>query len=474
MVKVSRAQTGSLSVEFLVALTLMVSVLAVSARMVFGLQDVVATADRAVEGRAIAESDIALVRSFSGPVQHLPAATSTSAPFELQRLTQFSTLCSTLITDRVSWPGQRQVHADLSTTVTSLQSVTESGIDCPAVGLSGAWNAPRAAGNNVLGLSRIQVHGVDVVQRNNIRIAVLVGTSTQASDPDLFIVDVTDATAPTLLSSMQTGNGLFAVDVAGSYAYVVQNNSTLQLQVVSISNPSSPVLVSSRTLPGATGSFPEGRSVFVFRDRVYVGTYETAGSEFYVFDINNPTSPTFLGSRAVNHSVRNIVVREEIINGTQKLLAYIASSANGTELQVLDVTDPARIADFSNFDAQGGGSATALFPAGPVLWLARQQVVGEPTLVAVSISDPLHIKLISAYDIKLKSGSVVNGLVYSNTVLILTTTDSTAPFIVCTTIDVHSVASCSKSTLLLNPGRIDYQDNLVFVPSANSLVIVGN
>lgn len=474
MVKASCPEKGSLSVEFLVALTVMASVLVLSARIVFGLQDVVSTKDRAAEGRSIVEDTIASARAFSGPIQNLPISASAPAPFTLQRIQQFSTLCSTIVTDRASWSIPKQASTELSTTVTSLQSVDDSGMDCPVVGLSGVWNTPRIVSSSVLGLSRIQVHGVDVIQRASARVVVLVGTSTQVSDPDLFLVDVTNSAAPILLSSLQTGNGLFAIDVAGSFAYVVQNSSTLQLQVINISNPSSPVLASSRSLPSATGSFPEGRSVFVFRNRVYVGTYETAGSEFYIFDMNSPTNPVFLGSKAVNHSVRNIIVREEIINGVQRLLAYIASSANATELQVLDVTDAAHITDFSSFDAQGGGSATALFPAGPVLWLARQQVVGEPTVIAISVSDPLHPKLVSAYDLKLRSGSVINGLVSSNALLVMTTTDSAAPFIVCRVSDLYAVMSCSRSNIFTSPGRIDYQDNLLFIPSANNSVVVGN
>lgn len=474
MMRVLCAQVGSLSVEFLIALTLMTGVLTLSARIVFNLQDIVVTKELVLEAQELAEADSALVRIFSGAIQNIPAAIPASATFTMQRMMQYSTLCSSLATDRVLWNVPKQGQIELSTMVTSLQSVEESGLDCPTVGLSGAWSTPRIVGNSVLGLSRIQVHGVDVVNRGNVRIAVVVGTSTQIADPDLFIIDVTDPAVPILLSSLHSGNGLFAVDVAGSHAYLVQNSNTLQLQVVSISTPSYPILVASRSLPSASGSFPEGRSVFVFRNRVYIGTYETAGSEFYVFDISNPVAPVFLGSKAVNHSVRQIAVREEIVNGTPKLLAYIASSANNTELQVLDVTDPVHILDFSSFDAQGGGSGTALFPAGTMLWLARQQVAGEPTIAAVSVSNPHSPALISTFDLKLKSGSVVNGLTYSNAILVLTTTDIAAPLLFCEVGENYLVSRCSKFTFLSSPGRVDYQDNLLFIPSGNKLLIVGS
>lgn len=468
------SQFGSLSIEFLVALAVTATVLTASARIVFGLQDAVVIRDITTEAQDIAKEDAALVRMQSGPLQSIPPMATASNDFAVERVLRVSTLCTATAITRVSRSIPRAATTELATTVTSSQSLTDSGLDCPAIGLTGQWTSPRSVGAISLGLARIQIHGVDVVNRNSARLAVAVGTSTQPADPDLFVVDATNAASPLVLSSIHTGGGLFAVDVAGSYAYVVHNSSSLQFQVIDLTAPAHPVLVASRSLPSASGSFPEGRSIFIFRNRAYIGTYETAGSEFYIFDISNPLSPVFLGSKAVNHSVRTIVVREESVGTTLKLLAYIASSANAAELQVLDVTDPAHILDFSVFDAQGSGSATALFATGKVMWIARQQVVGEPTVVAVSVAEPLHPTLLSSYNAKLKSGSVVNGFVVSNVTLVMTTSDTASPFLVCAITDAYAITSCSAGTVISNSGRIDYQDNLTFMPNGNSLAIVGN
>ncbi len=468
------SQYGSLSIEFLVALAVMATVLAASARMVFGLQDAVAARHLATEARDILSGDAARVRAYTGPLQGVPPAVLAHAPFTMERALHVSTLCTATAVSRVGWSMPHPASAEIATTVTSTQSVEESGYDCPVVGLVGGWSSAHIVGTVPLGPTRLQIHGVDVVERNSARLAVAVGTSSQAADADLFVIDTTIPSSLQVLSSLHTGSGLFAVDVAGSYAYAVQNSSTLQFQVVDVSTPAHPVLVASRSLPSASGSFPEGRSIFVFRNRAYIGTYETAGSEFYIFDVSNPLSPVFLGSRAVNHSVRTIVVREEVVGGSLKLLAYIASSANNSELQVLNVTDATHITDFSLFDAQGSGSATALFAAGNIMWIARQQVTGEPTVIALSVTDPQHPVFLSSYNAKLKSGSVVNGFVVSNATLIMTTSDTTAPLLVCSVTEIATVTSCSTSNIIANSGRVDYQDNVVFAPHGSGISLISN
>ena len=75
-----------------------------------------------------------------------------------------------------------------------------------------------------------------------------------ASDAGLDIVDLSDPANPVLLSNTVLAGPAQAVAVAGAYAYVAYRNSGLNLggiQVLDISNPAQPSIVG--TFEGTAG-----------------------------------------------------------------------------------------------------------------------------------------------------------------------------------------------------------------------------
>jgi hypothetical protein len=466
-----KMNAGFLTVEFMVALTVFTIAGALAAQAVFGLQDIINGLSGQGEALALALDDIRIFDAYTGPLHEIPAAAVTASPFSLSRELVPLTPCSEIVRDTVSWQVRR-VHAVTLTTATQdLQTPRDIGNDCAPVGLTAGWLGGALRYSLTLH-TRVQFHGVDVVMRNSKRLAVVVGSSTQSADPDVYTVDVTDPATPYLLGQLHTGAGLFTIDVAGQYAYTTQNSASNQLQVIDIADPSNPALAASASLPGTSGSFPEGRSVYVFRNRVYVGTYETAGAEFHVFDITNPRTPTFLGSKAVNHSIRHIYVRTENINDNERVVAYLASSGNNAEVVLLDVTNPASMVDLSHIDLPGVGSSSALVVADNRLLVARQQGSGESAVWSVNVSNPLSPIVMTGSDIALKSGSIINGLTVSNGQAILTTTDTAAPFVLCTIDAMFELTNCKKQKLFIEAGRVDTQDNLVFVAANHGLSII--
>jgi hypothetical protein len=87
-----------------------------------------------------------------------------------------------------------------------------------------------------------------------------------------------------------------------------------------------------------SGSNPQAQVVYYYDHKLYLGFDRTAGPEFHVFDVTNPASPTWLGSREMNHNVNNIIVR-----GDYAYLAMTTSDANDKELAIVDVSDPTDI-----------------------------------------------------------------------------------------------------------------------------------
>jgi hypothetical protein len=194
-----------------------------------------------------------------------------------------------------------------------------------------------------------------------------------------------------------------AVHVSGHYAYVGGGGSWHSarwgwLDVVDISNPTSPVLVGSIGLPDV-----------VKRVRVKDGLAYVAAdfSGLLIVDVTNPTSPTLRGSCiGANYAIAVSV------SGS---FAYIAGSRwNGTTeiatLRIIDVSNPSsptlRVSyDLPIFDYQ----AYDVFVSGGLAFVA------DGSLRIVDVTNPLSPVLRSSWGSGIRNVFVSNGVAYVTT-----------------------------------------------------------
>lgn len=181
----------------------------------------------------------------------------------------------------------------------------------------------------------------DIEARNGI--AYLVADSTSSSQKDFFIIDARDPSNPSLVSSLNTGPGLSAIEVAGPYVFVAQASSVNQLQIIDIRDRRSPQLISQLKLPlptpTTTASFAS--SIFYSKGYIYLGTQKWNGAEFSVIDVSNPYDPVVVGMFETNTVVNDIYIRKD--------RAYLAA-ADEKQLRVLDISiknDPLLMSSFS-------------------------------------------------------------------------------------------------------------------------------
>lgn len=98
------------------------------------------------------------------------------------------------------------------------------------------------------------------------------------------------------LALADNGNDIFIV---GDYAYVAIDSSSTQLQIIDISNPSSPSIVSSLKVANKGG-----KAVYINSSatRAYIATGYNSGTslptekEMHIVDISNKQNPTWIGS----------------------------------------------------------------------------------------------------------------------------------------------------------------------------------
>ena len=217
----------------------------------------------------------------------------------------------------------------------------------------------------------------------------------------LQVIDILDPSSPVLVGSYDTPGQAVGIAVSGDQAFVADFGSGLQ--VIDISEPASPVLAGTHNMGEARDVAVAGDLAFVpggasglqlvqvryFEDPVLVGSYNTPGiareiavagnlafiadgTNMRVIDISDPANPTFAGSALTQSSTRDVAVAGDY--------AFTAEGSAG--LQVLDISDPTNPTFASDFNLPGYSYGIAV--AGDYAFLADD----TNGLDVIDISDP--------------------------------------------------------------------------------------
>ncbi len=341
------------------------------------------------------------------------------------------------VTARVSWITDplRPQKVELVTILTDWVTSSDEG---GGGGPIGAWNNPRTAGTIDLGPGN---QGTDV--------AVVEGTvfmTAIASDDkkkDFYSINVTNIDAPSLRSSINTGDGLNSISVMGNYAYVAHNDGDNQLQIINISNPDSVSLAAQVSLQVNT---QEALSVFALDNYAYVGSESSSGKEFQIFDVSNPLSPSFVSSVEIGANVNDIYVYRN--------RAYLATSKTTAEVIIFDIAVPSSPQQIASFD-YGDTPGLSVFANSFNDFYAG---IGN-TFTTINSTNLASLSLIGAYGV---SGAV-NDLYIREYLAFLATDNSTAEF-QALNITNKAVPTLHSSYNFPQLGTgITYRDNVVYM-----------
>jgi Tfp pilus assembly protein PilV len=189
--------------------------------------------------------------------------------------------------------------------------------------------------------------------------------------PDFIIVDFSNTTSPSIVGSLSLSGIPNNIFVSGNYAYVSSSNNSQELQIINISNPE---------LPSVEGSFDaagnsDGRGIYVLDNIAYLGKVSQTGADFFTINISNPSAPTLVGSLDLAANTNEIYVLGNY--------AYVASSHNNQELQVISVINPASLSLVGSYDPAGNTDAFTVSGQGNFVYLGRGNV-----LYAINVSTP--------------------------------------------------------------------------------------
>jgi len=173
-------------------------------------------------------------------------------------------------------------------------------------------------------------YSTDIEVRNDI--VYLVADSSVHSKNDFYIIDAKDDMNLKVISSLNTGPGVSAIEVAGPYAFLAQASTINQLQIIDIHDRSNPKLVSQLKLPlpTATSSAPFASSIFYSNKHIYLGTEKWNGAEFSIISVSDVYNPTVVGTFETNTLVNDIYVRDQKV--------YLATS-DEKQMRILDISN---------------------------------------------------------------------------------------------------------------------------------------
>ncbi|MDO8537149.1 MAG: hypothetical protein Q7R94_02800 [bacterium] len=442
-------RTAQSTLEVVIALTLLTVALTGAAVVAISSQSLSIDAQEANQTIRLAEQNLENLRAnarydFNG------IASSTVVENEFTKIIIVTTTTdpnTKQVVSRVTWKTDslRTQSVELVTLVTNWSVAQDSGDDTGGGGTTGDWTNPQTLGTVDLGAGE-EATGLDV--RN--KIVYMTATASDKKKADFFIVDATNGQSPVVNTSLNTGLGLNAIDIAGDYAYVANDDTSEQLQIIDVSSNSTSSVVSTTTLAGVSGSGAIGNSIFYSGSKVYIGTKRATGPEFHIIDVSSPTSTSELGSFEIDADVNSIS-----ISGNT---AYIATSDDNTEVVILNVSNPASIVQLGAFNATSTYDGKSLYRVGSKIYFGRKTGNSDELQVldvsSSSAPSSLGVKSIAAD---------VNSLVVRDKLAFIGTSDSNNEFQV---YDISTPAAISFVSSFNFPqvaASIDFEDNIVYV-----------
>ncbi|MEK7451868.1 MAG: hypothetical protein AAB664_00865, partial [Patescibacteria group bacterium] len=211
--------------------------------------------------------------------------------------------------------------------------------------LNTGWNNPQVLGTANQSSPR---PGTTVFVSGNY---AYVGTTKGSSKPEFTIYDISQPTLPVYVGSYMVGDTVNRILVSGNYAYLAVANNALEFQIIDITNKSAPTLLSSLNLAGSQS----GNVLAISGTTLYIARDSGSNPELYSINVSNPATPIILGSLNLTGTILDI--------GIYSTRLYAGSTGNSNELNIVDISNPSSLSLITTYNAAGSqdGSAISLF-----------------------------------------------------------------------------------------------------------------
>jgi len=373
-------QLGIVTLEILIALGVGVIVISAVMLVSFGNQSVALDTKTANEALYLAQAGLEETRAqaredlYGVPNSQLVQGIYTRNIFvEDIPGVDFSKIIRSIVT----WAtDSRSQSTELQTVVADWQLAL--GGDTCSQTLEGDWTSPQdwKGGYGYADIvSSNGASGLDAFARK-----VYLASDIKNKSP-FYIIDVSDPkpvglNLPILGSLPSLGYGLTDVSVGGSYAYASAHSTTNaapQLVVINVSDPTNPVVekVLDLTPPGDSAY---GKTIFYYKQKVYLGLTKSTGSELRIIDVSDPSNPSEIGPGfETNTQINQIRVKDTN--------AYLATALDN-QAWIVDVSDT------SNPNQSDPFKQTFIDPSGTQEWSGHSIAFTDTSLYLGRIPRP--------------------------------------------------------------------------------------
>jgi hypothetical protein len=162
----------------------------------------------------------------------------------------------------------------------------------------------------------------------------------------IAVVNVADPNQPALLTYIPSGGSLNDLTISDDYLYTVVFSESRQLNISNLADPTAPVLVGSYAVPIGQAS------VRVFGSYAYV---IDGDSTIYIVDVSNPANPTQVGTyRPPSYLGLGPISGDIVFEDHYAYLSY------ENRLLMVDITDPANPVHVALYVVGGDGPHAAV------------------------------------------------------------------------------------------------------------------
>lgn len=221
---------------------------------------------------------------------------------------------------------------------------------------------------------------------------------------EFYVFDVSVPASPALIGQVALGGSPNDLVAVGNYVYVASTDNNGELAIVNITVPSAPTVNVFNLTNGNSGdNNSDALSIASDGNYLYLGRTSSGGREFYIFDLINPASPALIGQASLAGNPNDIAVSGNY--------AYVASSDDSSELQIVDITNKAAPALLTSLNLNSGNNTAdglSLSYGSSTIFLGRAANAASPEYYTVNVATPTTPSLVGTLEI----GANVNALYY--------------------------------------------------------------
>lgn len=409
-------KTGFITLEILIAFSVIILSLSAVAALIFSSQNIALNSQLNSEAVLIARDLLESAEADAAQDFNLlnSTATTTEGIYRKTLNVEQIDFYTKIVSSSVEWIANNKKQTVGLTTLVANREGFMTADTCNS-SLKGDWKNPKTVNFDFAELvqdtgTAYPITGIDAYQGK----LYVVTNNSSVNKENFFVFDIKNPQLPVLTGKIDNdlinNTGINALTIFGHYAYIASASSFSrgQLQIIDLSIAPPKVIVTYKipsVIVSGSGTQGVGKSIYYKNGIVYLGLTKTvAGPELNIIDVTDVYHPAWKGGAVIGNTVNAISVKGNF--------AYVASP-NVKDLLVYDI----RPENFSQnmppfgmgFNGTNGLHGKSLALVGNTIYLGR--TFGTNEFYILNASNPEIITELGHKDIGNGNNTSVNGLI---------------------------------------------------------------